>query len=639
MTMKARLIAAAATAAALTVLSAPALAPLLQLIASGDIETALSSFALLTPEQALGWWMCGGALASPVGLLALACCLLATCLPCALCATSSEQPQDGGALGSARIKEGREAILGSDAWDGRNDPKDRGYVYGFSHGLYLFESSSPHVLVDGQTGSGKTRFQVIPTLDLLTFGEKGDNVVVTDVKGELYELCAEPIAERGYKVLLLDARHPARGHRFNPIAEVCSLAADGDVQGAQQAAEEVADAIVPNEEGSGKHFAESARALLAMVILFVACSDNCPDDQKHMATVCHVIDEGTGAEDGDPAARLKALARALPVSHPARPFASQLLSSGGNELRSTLSTLKRATRLYSTAGMAWLTSASDIAPTRVLEEKTALFLHVMDEGSPCNALFAILFDQIYREVFAVAGRSGGKLPRKLRIVGDEWGNLPEVKCLPSMLSLGRSYGLSWYGSLQNVAQLNRYGEKDGRRKVLANCGVKVALKLGESEDRAYFTEMAGKTTRHTTSVGRSHGVGTSTSTSYAEQADHVIHEWEWLEMSPAKDGAIVFKQAENGGDASRAGTFRVPLADCTETPTKEHFDLGTPEHEMDRRLTSQAVSDKRAESRDLTVRTWAPKWPEGGTDEEAGTEVTDDEPGRVEDEWNGICLD
>lgn len=347
-----------------------------------------------------------------------------------------------------------------------------------------------------------------------------------------------------------------------------------------------------------------------------------------MATVCRVIAEGTEAGGDDPTAPLKALFRSLPRDHPARGFASQFLSSGGNELRSILSTLKVHLRIFSSQSVAWLTSASDIDPRRALSEKTALFLHVMDEGSPYNALFSVLFDQLYKAVYLVADEGGGRLPRRLAIIGDEWGNLPRVACLPSLLSLGRSYGVSWYGSFQNVSQLNKYGERDGRRKVLANCGVKVALKLGEAEDRQYFTELVGKTTRHTQGTSTSRGVTASSSTSYSEHADDVIRPWEWIEMSPARDGAIVVKQAENGVSKSHAGAFRAPLTDCTNTPTRPHFDLGTKQHEAERRLAYQRRLDERARGRDAAVPTWCPEW-----------QATGEEGAGPEDEWSAFDSD
>jgi hypothetical protein len=49
-----------------------------------------------------------------------------------------------------------------------------------------------------------------------------------------------------------------------------------------------------------------------------------------------------------------------------------------------------------------LVSDSDIDPEALLTERTALFLHVVDEGSPYNALASALFDQVWSSVQSVA---------------------------------------------------------------------------------------------------------------------------------------------------------------------------------------------------------------------------------------------
>ena len=138
------------------------------------------------------------------------------------------------------------------------------------------------------------------------------------------------------------------------------------------------------------------------------------------------------------------------------------------------------------------------------------------------------------------------------------------------------------------------------------------MKLAEEEDRRYFTELIGKTTRHTQGTSSSKATsGSSASTSYSESADDVIHAWEWRDMAPDRDGIVVVKHADNGMPACRAGVFRSPVTDCTNTPTKEHFDLGTPEHEAENRRAYQARLDaSAAEKMAEEVPVWCPEWPE-----------------------------
>lgn len=621
MIMKTKMPTALISSLLLAILVCPVLAvPVDDFIAGTPLGAAAipSSFGV---DTVLGWWLTGAFTACPLGTLLTF--LLAFCI-CALIAYSTAlnaRAEDGGVLGDAHVKTGREVVRGSVTWDGSANPSSRGFVYGFTKRrgkpCYLFEPKKM-IFVSGATGSGKSRFLYLPSIDLFSYGDGSNGsepatLVVSDVKNELVELTGDELARRGYRVLLLDTQHPYRGQRFNPLRQVLDLHAEGRDQEAEQAADAIAELMVQDDErGKGSHWTASARGLLSALVLLVSMSDGCPEGSRHLATVCEVLDRGTEAEGDDPAEPLKAVFRSLPSGHPAKGRASQFVSSGGNELRSILSTLKVALRPFSSAPVAWMTSGSDIDPRTVLTEKSAVFLHVLDEGSPYNCIAAIFLSQLWASVQAVADVNGGKLPRPVQILGDEWGNLPRVECLPALLSLGRSYGCFWVGATQDVSQLNKYGEKDGRRKILANCGIKVAMKLAEEEDRRYFTELIGKTTRHTqgTSNGRA-ASGTSSSTSYSESADDVIHPWEWRDMAPDRDGIIVVKHADNGMPACRAGVFRSPVTDCTKTPTKEHFDLGTPEHETEKRRAYQRRLDEAAAGKmGERVIPWCLEWPE-----------------------------
>ena len=110
-------------------------------------------------------------------------------------------------------------------------------------------------------------------------------------------------------------------------------------------------------------------------------------------------------------------------------------------------------------------------------------------------------------MYSIADAAGGKLPRPVSILGDEWGNLPEGRVPDlALLSLGRSYDLFWMGAVREHLSAEQVRRARRTEEDPGNCGVKVAMKLGEAEDRQYFTELVGKTTRHTMGTARAGGL-------------------------------------------------------------------------------------------------------------------------------------
>lgn len=66
--------------------------------------------------------------------------------------------------------------------------------------------SGVHSLVIGATGSGKTTTFINPMIQLIAASKKGSSMIMTDPKGELFDLHSKFLTEQGYDVLLLDLR-------------------------------------------------------------------------------------------------------------------------------------------------------------------------------------------------------------------------------------------------------------------------------------------------------------------------------------------------------------------------------------------------------------------------------------------------
>ena len=316
--MKTKMLTALLSSLFLAILACPVLAAPIDMLVAGYGLDASAIPTTFDAETVLGWWLSDGFVTHPLGALFVF--LLALCA-CALIAYSSalkSRAEDGGVLGDAHVKTGREVVKGSMTWGGSTNPSSRGFVYGFTKyrgkPCYFYEPKKM-IFVSGATGSGKSRFLYLPSIDLLSYGDASNGsepatLVVSDVKNELIELTGDELARRGYRVLLLDTQHPYRGQRFNPLKQVLDLHAEGRDQEAEQAADAIAELVVQDDEkGKGSHWTASARGLLSALVLLVSMSDECPEGSRHLATVCEVLDRGTEAEGDDPAEPLKAVFR------------------------------------------------------------------------------------------------------------------------------------------------------------------------------------------------------------------------------------------------------------------------------------------------------------------------------------------
>lgn len=349
-----------------------------------------------------------------------------------------------------------------------------------------------------------------------------------------------------------------------------------------------------------------------------------------MASVCAFIDCGTTAQGADPAAPLRDYIRSLGTDHPAFSLASEFLSDGGTTAgKNVLSTIKASMRIFSHEGIRWMTATSTCTMDELIEGKTAIYLHILGDGHVYNPIFTIWFNQYWRAACKAVSRNGGELPRQTVILGDEWGNLPRVSALSEMVTLGRSYGLHVYLFVQNLKQLNKYNDPGdngaGQEKITGSIGIQVALSLGTEYDRKYFTGLCGKRTVRTRGDSEQRRSGDrSASYSMNETAVDLVKEWDWKDMVPARDGAIVVKSAENNA-SGHSGTFRMPLCDATRTPAKDFFGLGSRQFEGQKKIDYERRLDERAQTADGAVSVWCPDfWKTDSVATRQGA-ITDDE--------------
>lgn len=621
---------------ALGAVTAPLGIPLITMLGGGEQDGFARLGHVLFGGNMLASWQdyMGQVLASPAQLkLLVAWCGLVTIVIAGFAIMNRlNQPTrnvDRGILGDAKlIKASKEIRQRNDYWNGVGEPEGAGLVLSSSKGGYLYDSTIPHWAIVGKTGSGKSWLVVIQTLHLCM--AKGWNLIVTG-KDELLELTGEKAEELGYNRVIFDLKGYPCASRFNPVDLIAEYAEAGNIAEAQRTARQTAADLILVKGGENDFFPKAARSALTACLLIVAMAD-IPRSQKNMASVCNLVNMGTAGDGRDPSAPLKNLIRSDEVGpgHPAYAPASEFLSDGGMTTagKNVLSTLKEALTIFNDEGIRGLTSESDVAIRDIVREKTVVYMHLLEEGDPYLVLMTVFLNQYWRVAQQEAAANGGRLPRETAIVGDEWGNLPAVSAMPEIVTLGRSYRLHAWCFTQDLKQWNKYNkpgdQNAGRDKILGSMGGKMALSLANPEDFQYFTRLAGKRTVRTQNAGTSkqgYGVGStaSSSESYTEHADDLIHEWEWQNLIPVRDGITAIKGGENS-KPGREGIFRMPVTYASNTPAAQFFGLGSEDECDDKRFSFRLRMENNRGWND-PVDAWIPDFERyAATDPETNTD-------------------
>ena len=116
------------------------------------------------------------------------------------------------------------------------------------NGKLWVDNGEYHNLVIGATGSGKTQSTILPSIQILA--KKGESMILTDPKGELYEGTGGLLKAKGYDLIVLNFRNPQKGNAWNPMTLPYQLYTGGNKDKAIELLDDLALNIL-YEENSG----------------------------------------------------------------------------------------------------------------------------------------------------------------------------------------------------------------------------------------------------------------------------------------------------------------------------------------------------------------------------------------------------
>ena len=346
-----------------------------------------------------------------------------------------------------------------------------------------------HNLVIGSTGSGKSQTIVEPMVELLI--KKGESMIITDPKGELYKAASVYMKERGYNVVVLNFREPQNGNAWNPLTLPYQYYRDGNFDKATELLDDVALNILydPNNK-SGDPFWEKSAA-----DYFSGLSLGLFEDAKEREINLNSINymSTVGEEKFAASNYIKEYFTLKGEASNAYVFASNTINSPTETKGGILSVFRQKIRLFaSRENLSEMLAYSDFDMRKIGKEKTAVFIIIHDEKTTYHGLATIFIKQCYETLIDVAQQNGGKLPYRTNFILDEFANMPPLKDVTTMVTAARSRAIRFTFIIQNFAQLKSvYGNEDAET-IKGNCGNLVYLISTELAALEEISKMCGE---------------------------------------------------------------------------------------------------------------------------------------------------
>ncbi len=420
-----------------------------------------------------------------------------------------------------------------------------------------------HTLVIGATGSGKTTTFINPMIQLIATTNCGSSMIMTDPKGELFDLHSQYLKSRGYNVQVLDLRDTYSSSRWNPLEPIWDAyqeylnagrgilahtdsmadypelrrmngdAKDGepwvewdgkayldfghckdDVSVARQKIydelyEDLSDLIgglIPIQNEKDPLWERGARSIVMATALAMLEDSENPDlgMTKEKFNLFN-INKALGNSDNN-YEQLKRYFEGRSKLSQAYQLSRQVMTAPEATLGSYMSITFDKMSIFNDRGLCGLTSATDIHAERFAYEPTALFLKIPDEKDTRHFLASLFILSTYKALIKVATSLPGQtLPRNVYYIMDEFGNMPKIDKFGQMITVGRSRKIWFSMVVQSFVQLTNVYGKEIADIVIGNCGVKMFIGSNDTDTCKMFSEMCGNMTVRTTSTSSAIG--------------------------------------------------------------------------------------------------------------------------------------
>ena len=361
-----------------------------------------------------------------------------------------------------------------------------GVPLAFDKDAAYVDNGESHTLVLGATGSGKTSGIINPTMKMLM--KARESIIISDPKGEIYNMNSGLLRELGYDIIILNFREPQKGNCWNPYHLPYKFQKEGNFDKANELLNDLSTNIVVDGQGQDPFWQDSAASYLTGLSL--ALFEDAKEEEININSVNLMMT--TGEDKYGASNYLKEYFNAKDPASPACVNALGTVNAPNETKGGIVSVLKQKVKtLAVTKNLSEMLSKNDFEMDTIGERPTAVFMIIQDEKTTYHSLATIFVKQCYESLISVAHKHGGALPVRVNFLLDEFANMPKFKDITTMVTAARSRKIRFLFIIQNFAQIKeKYGDHEAET-IRGNCGNLIYLLTGELSALEEISKLCG----------------------------------------------------------------------------------------------------------------------------------------------------
>ena len=390
-----------------------------------------------------------------------------------------------------------------------------------------------NVLVVGGSGSGKTRYFCKPGLM-----DANCSYLVVDPKGEMLRSTGYFLKSQGYDIKVFDLIHPRQSDGYNPFRYIRE---EPDVL---KLMDNLVKNTTPPKGTSNDPFWEKAEIALDSALMLYLLSE-APKEEQTFEMLMFMLNSAQASEEDEQfQSPLDLLFQSLEDREPDHLAVKQYKvykKAAGKTAKSILITAGVRLTAFIFPQYAAIMQEDEMDFGSLGERKRAIFCITPVNDGSMNYLVSMLFTQCFQELYLRADeRYDGRLPVPVRVIQDEWANVPQPDSYPKVLATCRSYNIGIDIIVQNIQSIKaRY--RDEYQSIIGNCDTLLFLGGGnEPESLEFMSKLLGKETISIRTRGQTRGRSGSSSINYQLTGRELMTPDEIRRM-PTRDALLLIR--------------------------------------------------------------------------------------------------